>query len=83
MRLHRLLREEEALADLAVHEAVCDELLLVGAFLRRPGAELQIVPLERDAIIAAMARCQTPVSKRNSKTGPQKTELRPAGESLF
>jgi hypothetical protein len=60
-----------------------DELLLVGTFLRRPGAELQIVPLELDAIIAAMARCQTPVSKRNSKTGPQKTELRPAGESLF
>ncbi len=60
-----------------------DELLLVGTFLRRPGAELQIVPLERDAIIAAMARCQTSVSKSNSKTGLQKTELRPAGESLF
>jgi hypothetical protein len=26
VRLHRLLREEEPLADLAVHEAVCDEL---------------------------------------------------------
>jgi DNA polymerase-3 subunit epsilon len=60
-----------------------DELLLVGTFLRRPGAELQIVPLERDAIIAAMARCQTPVSKSNSKTAPQKTELRATGESLF
>ena len=60
-----------------------DELLLVGTFLRRPGAELQIVPLERDAIIAAMARYQIPVSKRNSSTGPQKTALRAAGESLF
>ena len=26
VRLHRLLREEEPLTDLAVHEAVCDEL---------------------------------------------------------
>jgi hypothetical protein len=26
VRLHGLLREEKALADLAVHEAVCDEL---------------------------------------------------------
>ena len=60
-----------------------DELLLVGTFLRRPGAELQIVPLERDAIIAAMARCQTPVSKRNSPTAPKKTALPPTGESLF
>ena len=60
-----------------------DELLLVGTFLRRPGAELQIVPLERDAIIAAMARYQIPVPKRNSTTGPQKTVLRAAGESLF
>ena len=60
-----------------------DELLLVGTFLRRPGAELQIVPLERDAIIAAMARCQTPVSKRNRTTGPTPTALPPAGESLF
>jgi DNA polymerase III epsilon subunit family exonuclease len=60
-----------------------DELLLVGTFLRRPGAELQIVPLERDAIIAAMARYQIPVPKRNRTTGLQKPELRPAGESLF
>ena len=26
VRLHRLLRQEQALADLAVHEAVCNEL---------------------------------------------------------
>jgi DNA polymerase III subunit epsilon len=60
-----------------------DELLLVGTFLRRPGAELQIVPLEQDAIIAAMARYQIPVPKSNRTTGLQKTVLRAAGESLF
>src|SRR6185437_1814406 len=37
-----------------------DELFLVGTFLRKPSAELQIVPLRKDAILAAMARCQTP-----------------------
>jgi DNA polymerase III epsilon subunit family exonuclease len=43
-----------------------DELHLVGTFLRRPPAELQVVPLEKDAILTAMARCQTPgrVAKR-------------------
>ena len=30
-----------------------DELLLVGSFLRRPPPELRVVPLERDAILAA------------------------------
>jgi DNA polymerase-3 subunit epsilon len=33
-----------------------DELFLVGTFLRRPPAELTIVPLERDAILRAAAR---------------------------
>lgn len=37
-----------------------DELQLVGTFLRRPPAELQIVPLEKDAILRAMARCRVP-----------------------
>ena len=37
-----------------------DELFLVGTFLRKPPAELQIVPLQKDAILRAMARCQTP-----------------------
>ena len=59
-----------------------DELLLIGTFLRRPGAELQIVPLERDAIVAAMARCQTPIGKRGRPTGPERPTL-PAGEQLF
>jgi DNA polymerase III epsilon subunit family exonuclease len=43
-----------------------DELFLVGSFLRRPPAELQIVPLEKGAILRAMARCQTP------SRGPQR-----------
>jgi DNA polymerase III epsilon subunit family exonuclease len=33
-----------------------DELLLVGTFLRRPPPELAVVPLEREAILAAMMR---------------------------
>jgi len=33
-----------------------DELLLVGTFLRKPPPELQIVPLEKDAILRAAAR---------------------------
>ena len=37
-----------------------DELFLIGTFLRRPPAELQIVPHEKDAILRAMPRCQTP-----------------------
>ncbi|HXR11539.1 MAG TPA: hypothetical protein VN770_04525, partial [Gaiellaceae bacterium] len=33
-----------------------DELYLVGRFLRRPPPELTIVPLEREAILAAAAK---------------------------
>ena len=54
MRLHRLLREEEALADLAVHEAVGDQLqhldLTAGGFLlelaqrAREGDDLGLLP---------------------------------------
>jgi DNA polymerase III epsilon subunit family exonuclease len=36
-----------------------DELFLVGTFLRKPPPELEIVPLRKDAILAAMSRCQT------------------------
>jgi len=36
-----------------------DELLLVGAFLRRPPPELAVVPLVVDAILAAAARAVT------------------------
>src|SRR4051812_33668964 len=44
-----------------------DELQLVGTFLRRPSAELQIVPLRKDLILRAMARCQTPGHGRKAK----------------
>jgi len=41
-----------------------DELFLVGTFIRRPPAELQIVPLDRDMILSAMRRTQSPGSVR-------------------
>jgi DNA polymerase III epsilon subunit family exonuclease len=42
-----------------------DELFLVGTFIRRPPAELQIVPLDKDMILKAAQRCQTPKAGRN------------------
>jgi DNA polymerase III epsilon subunit family exonuclease len=42
-----------------------DELFLIGTFLRRPPAEMHIVPLRKDAILRAMARCQTPLPKKS------------------
>jgi DNA polymerase III epsilon subunit family exonuclease len=52
-----------------------DELLLIGTFLRRPPAELAVVPLEREAILAAARRITAPVPKRHvprpgRETGP-------------
>ena len=40
-----------------------DELLLVGTFLRRPPAELIVVPLEKQAILRAAARVSAPKAK--------------------
>ena len=40
-----------------------DELFLVGTFLRRPPAELFVVPLEKRAILAAAARVSAPKAK--------------------
>src|SRR6266849_6581175 len=40
-----------------------DELFVVGTFLRKPPPELAIVPLDRQAILAAAKRCQTPAQK--------------------
>jgi hypothetical protein len=72
----RALQSEEA-SDL-------DELFLIGSFLRKPPAELQIVPLHRDAILRAAARCQTPrpqdrrgVDRRDAPSEP------PQAGSLF
>jgi DNA polymerase-3 subunit epsilon len=63
-----------------------DELFLVGTFLRKPPAELQIVPLRKDAILRAMARCQTPGPGRNEsgrKSGVRHRGAVPDSEALF
>jgi hypothetical protein len=62
-----------------------DELFLVGTFLRRPPAEMQIVPLRKDAILRAMARCQTPgpVRKTNSGVRTRVAGSDPKSEALF
>lgn len=61
-----------------------DELFLVGTFLRKPPAEVQIVPLDKDAILRAMARCQTPLLKK-SKSGvrPRVAGSDPSTGALF
>jgi hypothetical protein len=48
VRLHRLLRQEEALADLAVHETVGDQLENLDLATRRLLLELAERPRERD-----------------------------------
>jgi DNA polymerase-3 subunit epsilon len=63
-----------------------DELFLLGTFLRRPPAELQIVPLRKDAILRAMARCQTPGrgrDERGRKSGVRHRTAVPDTEALF
>jgi DNA polymerase-3 subunit epsilon len=47
-----------------------DELFLVGTFLRRPPAELFVVPLDKDAILAAAARAVAPRAKAPTGQGP-------------
>ena len=37
----------------SLEATVADELLLIGAYLRRPSPELRVVPLDREAILAA------------------------------
>src|SRR5437868_4156756 len=64
-----------------------DELFLVGTFLRKPPAELQIVPLRKDLILRAMARCQTPGHGRKvasgAKSGARHREAVPGTSALF
>ncbi|MDX6486963.1 MAG: polymerase subunit epsilon [Gaiellaceae bacterium] len=62
-----------------------DELFLVGTFLRKPPAEVAIVPLEKDAILRAMARCQTPLATPHAKSGVRHRSAEPdtSNESLF
>jgi hypothetical protein len=61
-----------------------DELFLVGTFLRRPPAELFVVPLEKQAILAAAARVSAPKAKVSSGHDPGPDPQREPGEpSLF
>jgi hypothetical protein len=61
-----------------------DELFLVGTFLRRPPAELQIVPLDKDMILSAMQRCQTPGQVRKANSGVRhRAAVSDTNESLF
>src|SRR4029077_3364544 len=61
-----------------------DELFLVGTFLRKPPAELQIVPLDKDMILRAAARCQTPGPVRKSRSGVRHREAVPdTTQALF
>jgi DNA polymerase III subunit epsilon len=61
-----------------------DELFLVGTFIRRPPAELQIVPLDKDMILSAMRRTQSPPEPRRQNSGakPRKGSG-PEAQSLF
>jgi DNA polymerase III epsilon subunit family exonuclease len=62
-----------------------DELFLIGTFLRRPPAELQVVPLDKDTILAVMQRCQTPgqVRKQNNSGVRPRPGSDPKEPSLF
>ena len=65
-----------------------DELFLIGTFLRRPPPELQIVPLERDAILAAVSRATTsryriPGRVRERRSGPKPAPSDPGAPPLF
>jgi DNA polymerase III epsilon subunit family exonuclease len=59
-------------------QAVEDEVALVGTFLRRPPPELRVVPLEREAILAAARRVAaaaapappTPARRPRASEGP-------------
>ena len=60
-----------------------DELHLVGTFLRKPGPELAIVPLEKEAILAAARRVSTPAAVRQSRVPVSDTRPGPDEPRLF
>jgi DNA polymerase-3 subunit epsilon len=60
-----------------------DELHLVGTFLRKPGPELAIVPLEKDAILAGARRAATPAAVRRSRVPVSDTGSGPEEPRLF
>ena len=59
-----------------------DELFLVGTFLRKPPPELQIVPLETTAILAAARRAAAPEPPRPARRG-RPAPAPAAGSALF
>ena len=60
-----------------------DELHLVGTFLRKPGPELAIVPLAKDAILAGARRVATPAAVRRSRAPVSDTGSGPEEPRLF
>jgi DNA polymerase III subunit epsilon len=60
-----------------------DELHLVGTFLRKPGPELAIVPLAKDAILAGARRVATPTAVRRSRVPVSDTRTGPDEPRLF
>ncbi|MCW2976809.1 MAG: hypothetical protein JWM06_2090 [Actinomycetia bacterium] len=61
-----------------------DELFLVGTFLRRPPAEMCVVPLEKQAILRAAARVSAPKDKVRAGHDPGSDPKQTPGEpSLF
>jgi DNA polymerase-3 subunit epsilon len=60
-----------------------DELHLVGTFLRKPGPELAIVPLKKDAILAGARRVVTPAAVRRSRVPVSDTGSGPEEPRLF
>jgi DNA polymerase-3 subunit epsilon len=72
-------------APVADSAAELEELFLIGTFLRRPPPEVRIVPLEKDAILRAMSRCQAPgrVDKGPRRQRPRAARPDPDGPSLF
>jgi DNA polymerase III epsilon subunit family exonuclease len=60
-----------------------DELHLVGTFLRKPGPELAIVPLDKDAILAGARRVATPPPVRRRRVPVSDTGSGPEEPRLF
>jgi DNA polymerase-3 subunit epsilon len=62
-----------------------DELFLIGTFLRRPPAELSIVPLRKEAILSAAdkTRCQTPGPVQKRRDRPEAASSDSSARALF